>query len=387
MIYNFAFAAFVLCGSGTEPVVEYAADGKVFRRYHITEEGILEGLFIEYHPNGRIKLRARYRKGRLHGLYERFDKQGRPTSTSLYIEGTLAYPLLRKQVEAQLRKLRSVSAPKVFDQNPRASPPYRAGRLSAPTVQNALVHLKRYRFLCGLPYEDLSIKPDYAQAAQHAAVLLAVLGRLDHQPPKPHGMPQDFYALAKRGCMRSNLYVGTAGLIGAIDGFMYDSDPKNIQHLGHRRWLLNPPMLFTGFGLCGSFAVVYAHDSSRRPVPKFDFIPFPPRGFIPGRFITPGHAWSVSLNPKLYEVPKKTGELRIKVIPLDRRLKPVDSPLQLERVNVSRMPYGVPLCVIFRPRFKAGLYGRRFLVDIPGIKVKAKDAPHVRYYVEIGGKD
>ena len=172
-------------------------------------------------------------------------------------------------------------------------------------------------------------------------------------------------------------------MIGAVDSFMFDSDPGNIDRLGHRRWILNPAMKYTGFGQAGGFVVQYSMDHSRRNPPDYDFIPFPPRGYIPGRYITPRHAWNISLNPTKYAIANdKT--VKVKVLQVDKKLRPVSRPLNFDFFNVNRAPYGVPLCIIFRPVFKKGFGGRRFRVTVKGVRKIDPEAGDLEYLVEIG---
>ena len=55
----------------------------------------------------------------------------------------------------------------------------------------------------------------------------------------------------------------------------------------------------------GGFAAMHAHDSSRRPVPDWDFVAYPARGYMPVELFSSRRAWSVSLNTGKYAVPKK----------------------------------------------------------------------------------
>ena len=60
------------------------------------------------------------------------------------------------------------------------------------------------------------------------------------------------------------------GLHNAIAKLFGDDGEENLSVLGHRRWLLNPNMAYTGFGLAMdeagmSYITMYAHDLQADP--------------------------------------------------------------------------------------------------------------------------
>jgi hypothetical protein len=135
--------------------------------------------------------------------------------------------------------------------------------------------------------------------------------------------------------------------------------------------------------MSGGYVAQYAHDQSNDTIPPYDFVPFPPRGYIPGRYITRGHAWSVSLDPARYTIPDEKA-VTVTVTPLGRRLRPAGQALRLEFFTVSSAPYGTSPCIIFRPDFATGFNRQRFLVTVDGVTKTDPRAADVRYVVEIG---
>jgi len=144
--------------------------------------------------------------------------------------------------------------------------------------EQALALLNVYRYLCDVPC-DVTLDEVYSEKATAAAEVCARLGRLDHAPPNP-GMPEERYQLGREGAGGSNLF-GGGGMPSSVHGYMNDSDPGNIDRVGHRRWCLNPRMGKTGFGAYGNYAAMWSMDGSRTEVPDFDFVAFPPRGYMP----------------------------------------------------------------------------------------------------------
>lgn len=364
-----------------EELKELYADGSVFRKYNISDEGRMHGSFIEYHPSGKVAVKTQYVNGNLHGKYVVADRYGRVARTSVYLHGVLAYPMAVPEIKRGLDKLAFSLPSLTFLEKAQLTAPHRPGRLSGAYLKAALLHVQAYRFLSNVPYRDVKLKVDYIDAAQYGAALLAVLKRLDHTPAKPAGMDQAFFKKAYQGTSRGNLY-GGGGLIPSIDAFMDDSDPSNIQHLGHRRWVLNPAMAFTGFGEANGYAVLYAHDGSRKAVPDYDFIPFPPRGYLPRRYFSETHAWHVSLHPKKFHTPTMS-DVTITVTPMTSSLKKTGKPLRLDQTYLSTVGYGIPLCLIFKPSYQSGLFGQPFWVEVRGLKRKDDGDPLVQYLVHV----
>src|SRR5689334_9610383 len=171
------------------------------------------------------------------------------------------------------------------------APPAKDPGGTASERDTALRRLKAYRYLAGVPYDDLTLDDDANAACEAGAGLCAKLGRLEHQPKNP-GLPEAEFDLAYKGTSRSNLGQGYRKLSQALDGWMDDSDGGNIDRLGHRRWCLNPTMKKTGFGRVGEFTAMYVFDMSRKDVPDFDFISWPARGPMPVQYFKSGFVWS-----------------------------------------------------------------------------------------------
>ena len=173
----------------------------------------------------------------------------------------------------------------------------------------------------------------------------------------------------------------------SVRDYMWDSSDRNIQHVGHRRWCINPAMLKTGFGKFGNYFAMWCSDASRKIVPDYDFFAFPARGITPVQLLRKEpYAWSVSLNRNKYRTPT-TDQIKVTVVParLDiarARLTKEDQPLELEHVRVDDEAPAFPAAVIFRPKYvDATKAGSSFWVDITGLK-KIDDTPvTIGYFV------
>jgi uncharacterized protein YkwD len=243
----------------------------------------------------------------------------------------------------------------------------------------ALRRLNAYRYLAGVPH-DVELDDDANAACQAGARLCAKLGRIEHQPSNP-GLPEDEFKLAFKGTSRSNLAGGYPTLSRALDTWMDDSDEGNVALVGHRRWCLNPTMSKTGFGRSGEFTAMYVFDQTRKEVPDYDLVGWPPPGPVPVEYFKGGMAWSVSLNPKKYNKPGE--DVKVRVYATDDKGEKKGDPLKLKSTKVETNGFGIPICVIFRPAASAVAAGRRYVVEVEGLTTgKDKVAAPVRYSVE-----
>jgi hypothetical protein len=245
---------------------------------------------------------------------------------------------------------------------------------------HALRKLKAYRYLAEVPYEDMTLDEDYDAMCLAGVKLCDKLGRVEHTPKNP-GLPEDEYKLAYQGTSRSNLAWGRNSLTAAVDGWMFDSDPGNIDRVGHRRWCLHPAMKKTGFARVGRCSAMYVVDRSREPLPDFDFICFPARGYMPVDFFSSRHAWSVTLNPKKYKTPAR--DLTPVVYEVDWESGQKGAQLKLDYRGVDKAGFGIPNCIIFRPEGASIAPGRRYIVELPEIVPSAGGEPvTLKYEVE-----
>ena len=83
---------------------------------------------------------------------------------------------------------------------------------------------------------------------------------------------------------------------------MDDSDPSNIQWLGHRRWLLFPALAKTGMGYADERSDTYVFDWSRVEPVDYDAEPLPCAGDFPVQMFSADTAWSITLNPDEYVI-------------------------------------------------------------------------------------
>lgn len=213
--------------------------------------------------------------------------------------------------------------------------------------QIALLRLRMYRFLCGLPQAELALDRELNDDALAAADICRRLEKLSHAPDNP-GLPEAEYQRARGAACKCNLSFGRGNLTKAIDLWMDDSDAHNLSRLGHRRWCLNPKMLKLGLGRADDFCAMWAFDNNRTPAPEYDFISFPPPGFVPVDFFGSTYAWSITLNPSKYRSPDSKA-ITVELFPIQQNQVDREHPLAIEHLKIDTQGFGVNNCVIFRP--------------------------------------
>jgi hypothetical protein len=249
----------------------------------------------------------------------------------------------------------------------------------ASTPNEFLSHLAQYRYLCGVPYETLSSDAHDATLANHASLICSKLNLLTHTPARPAGMADAEWELCRIGAAECNLYMGQVDPAACVDGWMDDSDPSNIDRVGHRRWCLNPSMQRTGFGSAGNFAAMYAFDRSLKEVPDWDFVAFPPRGYMPSTFFGNRHAWSVCPNPAKYTL-ASAGDLKVTIQPVNPKFDPAGPPLKLDFFKVDTKNFGTGPAIIFRPANFSAAQEAIYAVEIKGLKSSDSGKDSIRYF-------
>jgi uncharacterized protein YkwD len=364
-LWSTLLVCLLAAGAAAKTVEEKDEDGKLKRKYAVDAQGRRDGPYVEYDADGRVKLKAVYQAGKLNGPLSHYEN-GRAVRTQVFREGRPVYPRTVEQIREKVAEA--------------LAPAEATDDKLAVERDVALRRLKLYRYVVGVPADNLVLDDDLNRAAQAACRICAKLGRLDHRPPKVSGMTEAEYKLAYQGASRSNLAQGFPNLPYAVDGWLNDSDQFNIATVGHRRWCLNPALRKVGFGKVGQFSALYAADRSQRSIPDFDVISFPAKGLTPVELFRARYAWSVTLHPRKYRRPDKNVKPRIYAV--DELLHKVGEPLALDHTSVNNDPYGLPGCIIFRPKTVVIKPGRRYLVVIDGMRRSNGRAAVVRFVVE-----
>jgi hypothetical protein len=266
----------------------------------------------------------------------------------------------------------------MYDSAPSSSAPYAAGRVNNTALRDAVNTLNFARFLAGLP-DDVELRADYTELAQHGSVLNAAWKQIAHQQSRPNDMPADFYQKASQGIGSSNLHQGQGSVSSAVMGWIEDSDTGNRDRLGHRRWVLNPAMKYTGFGFANGFSSMYSFDTSRSGRVDYQAVCFPGGAAYPADFFGGGWAWSVSLNPDLYQTPNRdTVTVTLTEKAGGKRWTFSRTNTGSGYFNIETSRFGIPNCIIFLPGGISS-YSGTYSVEISGLMEKSGKPVTLRY--------
>jgi len=243
--------------------------------------------------------------------------------------------------------------------------------LDAVTRQSALNHVNSIRYIAGVP-ANVTWDDSKTFMAEATAMLMAVTGEVNHFPKQPSGITDDIFKIAAEGSKTSNLAytVQSRDVVNkSLRFFLGDSDADNLAMLGHRRWMLNPPLGKTAFGALGAYCAMTVRDKSNTQAGAAHSVVMFPGQVTPLSFFEDSWAWSVSFTSD-YNVNNA------KVIMVRRG---DGSSWQFAKGSsdgnfyINNEGYGMPRCVIFRPRGIAVQAGDIFDVQLSGVKKNGKD--------------
>jgi len=338
------FAGLLAASSGQDVQKEHFDSGKLKAEYGVDPEGRKHGKYTEYYESGKKRIAATYDHGLLTGEWWEFYESGKPFGKKGYDRGKpaggivrmdengvvlyrasiskgqptiyrdfkqaeLAYERteaeIRKQIEAidPVAKRYDVAANGMFDVEPSSKPPYRAGKLKAAYLEDALKHFNVYRYLSGLS-PTVKLDDSYNDECQHAALVNAANGKMDHTPDRPAGMDASMHAKGYKGASASNLHRGQSTLRQAVDGWMGDTGANNMDEVGHRAWCQNPILGRVGFGQCDGYAAQYSLDKGGK-ASYGELIAYPSPGYYPVEYFESDAPWSIGPKESRFKLPKK----------------------------------------------------------------------------------
>ncbi len=254
-----------------------------------------------------------------------------------------------------------------FAENPVTTAPYGAGSLSQETLESALKMLNQIRYIAGLS-DNVALKDEYNRLTQAASLVNYANGSLSHFPEKPADMGDELYELGKNGAGSSNIAWAswsTSNLnFTIVDQWMADDDDSNIDRVGHRRWVLNPKMGATGFGLVngsrGSYSAMYSFDGSASGGAYG--VAWPAQN-TPLAYFGNTYPWSVSMG---YTVNQDTVKVTLTRIS-DGKVWNFSGESADGAFYVNNDGFGQIGCIIFRPADISYHAGDSFRVAIEGL--------------------
>lgn len=310
----------------------------------------------------------------------------------------------KRQIEARIRASAPVFSGDIFEEKPHITAPHKPGKLNSDFVEDGVKTVNLMRYLAGLP-DDLVQDSALNEQAQYGAVLLADYGKLSHTPVKTVGMEEPFYKKGYLSTSTSNIYsiyassnaIKLNGLLSrTVVSYMSDYDDTNRETVGHRRWILYPPLQKIGFGLAEGrrsndyrtyFSPMQVFDKSRKDPFDYDMITWPGKGYFPLSYFHGNDPWSISLNPERFMKPSLE-DVSVSITRLnDDTIWSMDKDNKESHsgkpyFNIDTNAYGVPYCIIFKPNSEMHYNdGDRFEVNVSGLKDRAGYPILVNYQV------
>lgn len=261
-----------------------------------------------------------------------------------------AFAYTRTEVRNEYAQVCDWSEGMVYEVEPSVCAPYAAGSVETDVLSDALNYLNFLRWLAEL--EPVALSSQLTDIAQYGAVLSAANDLVSHEPLSPEDMPAVFYEKGRYAAQSSNIaklnWMSADVLRESVAYFARDDGEGNLSTLGHRRWLLNPQMAFTGFGLANaqsgiSYATMYAHDLQGK-IEAWDYVAWPSAGAFPAEFMSGELAWSIILNPEKYV----SENIWVKLTNLSTG-KVYSFPGNEGYFNFDSGNYGAGPCIVFRP--------------------------------------
>ena len=270
------------------------------------------------------------------------------------------------------------SASDIYDSEPTFSP-YYAGSVKSTVLYDALEELNYIRWLVGVP-NNVTLDTELTRKAQHGAVLLDAIDTLTHTPGRPSDMSTEFYELAYDATSHGNIAVsqmynsyelwGNMTLSYSTKLYMDDSDETNISALGHRRWLMNPRLKRTGFGISTrrGYAVTYVNEPFDNPSQVLppdeyarylewlkwpiadEYITWPTAKHThPLTYFDAGTAWSVTLNRNVFDTASTASVIVRLTRQRDGSTWTFSASGSDGYFNVAANDVAYDQCIIFRP--------------------------------------
>ena len=246
---------------------------------------------------------------------------------------------------------------RIYMEQPSLKVPYSVGKIKPEYIEDGIRAVNFVRYLSGLP-DDVVADGALVEQEQAGALINAVNQKMSHYPSMPSGMESSLFMLGSEGTKTSNLYYGSRTFYANVLGYMSDRGKTNIDRVGHRRWILNPQMKKTMFGMVFAdnkvpHATMYAMNKDRSASEvQYEYIAWPSAGYFPQDIFDVNDPWSVSLNPEKYDR-NRTENIKVNMTRVrdgkEWSFDGNDKDTSGKYFNVQTSYYGVPFAIIFRP--------------------------------------
>ncbi len=158
------------------------------------------------------------------------------------------------------------------------------GTTSTSFKEAVRARVNYFRAMAGVP-ASIALRSEFNVAAQQAALIMSANNSINHHPPDSWSC---WTGVGADAAASSNLSLGRTGW-DAVNGQMRDNGANNAA-VGHRRWILFPPIAEMGTGDIPSGSAQSATNAlwindgrlfDPRPPTREEFVAWPPPGYVP----------------------------------------------------------------------------------------------------------
>lgn len=278
---------------------------------------------------------------------------------------------------------------------PNIQAPFVTGVLDKGFLLDGVKAINYVRYLAGLPH-DVVMTDELNKKAQHGPLVMAANNQYSHTPSNAIGMPDSIFKIGYETTSSANIGRGYSSLYEFNTGCANDSDNSNIDRVGHRRWLLNPNLMYVGMGYVDKYTSTIVFDKGREPAIYPSYVAWPSKGLFPfdaGRMFDKNTAWSVTIGSEYNKPAYFINDKKRVVVTLARnndgkqwvfnnQTKPGDKTY----FNIDMQSYGYGPTIIFRPDIEEYKEGDSFTVKIENIQEDTvKPEYRTWYWVEFNG--
>ncbi len=389
------------------PLTELYESGKVkVRAFYKADQ--LTGSYATFHENGKPHITATYRFGRLQGKLTEQDKLGSMVREANYRDGVLngpevlsedelpywqvnwieglaatinGVPVYTRSQDDLWYTLGAIARGETPTRSSSARPSTAKASAADPVADNervlALRRLNAYRYLAELP-ADVGLDAEQNAGAESAAKLIAAGGKLQREPANP-GWPDAQYDAARKALEHCSVFTGHGRMADVMDLFLHGPNEATSGGFDDRRWCLNPAVRSIGLGRSGNVVAMWSHEDRRKAGAEIQTALYPSRGFMPVEFFSADSPWLVLINPKRVTLTGDNFDVTIRS--LDDQAHP-GPPLKITDRHVAAAPAGLPTALVFKPAGVQVAAGKRYWVEVWGLKASGGAAYPLQYLVD-----
>jgi uncharacterized protein YkwD len=175
-----------------------------------------------------------------------------------------------------------------------------AGTLSQDVLDKALLRIKYFRKVAGVPNDKITMEADLSAKCQDNALMIKANNALSHNPPSTWSC---FTAGGAEAAQNGNIAFGGSD-VQNISQWVEDEGSNNTE-VGHRRWILFSNATKFGFGCTqnsGTLWVINSINDFSLPAGTPEFIAWPAKGYVPRQVVYPRWSFSVPMGSHPFQV-------------------------------------------------------------------------------------